>query len=39
LGIASRARHYQLVSRTQMTVLTFQGHLDNMARQVELAKG
>jgi hypothetical protein len=36
--------HYQLEPRTQMTVLTFQGHLNNMARaavarQVELAKG
>lgn len=36
--------HYQFEPRTQMTVLTFQGHLNNMARaavarQVELAKG
>ncbi|MBC7663151.1 MAG: hypothetical protein H7276_05010, partial [Caulobacter sp.] len=38
------ARHYQLEPRTQMTVLTFKGYLDNMARaavarQVALAKG
>jgi hypothetical protein len=36
--------HYQLEPRTQMTVLTFQGYLNNMARaavarQVALAKG
>jgi hypothetical protein len=36
--------HYQLEPRTQMTMLSFQGHLNNMARaavarQVELAKG
>ena len=35
--------HYQLEPRTQMTMLTFQGYLNNMARaavarQVELAK-
>jgi Tse2-like ADP-ribosyltransferase toxin len=35
--------HYQLTVRTRMTVLTFKGYLDNMARaaaalQVELAK-
>lgn len=36
--------HYQLEPRTRMTMLTFQGYLNNMARaavarQVELAKG
>lgn len=36
--------HYQLEPRTQMTVLAFKGHLNNMARaavarQVELARG
>lgn len=39
-----QGHHYQLEPRTQMTMLSFQGHLNNLARaavarQVELAKG
>jgi hypothetical protein len=35
--------HYQLTARTRMTVLTFKGYLDNMARaavvlQIDQAK-
>ncbi len=42
-GTGVSGHHYQLEARTQMTVVSFKGHLDNMARaavvrQVALAK-